>query len=241
VIGDPVSVIGSGPTAPDESTFGDALRIIAEFGLTAKVPRVVLDHLERGAGGLVPETPKPNDPLFANVQNVVIGSNRQALLAAAASAKHLGYRPVLLSSSMRGEARSVAGVHAEIVREILTSGHPAPPPVCLLSGGETTVTVRGNGRGGRNQEFALAAAIQLRGITRWLLLSAGTDGTDGPTDAAGAIASGNTVERAERAGVAAQPSLEANDSYTVFQSIEDLVRTGPTGTNVMDVNLFLVV
>lgn len=241
VIGDPVSVIGSGPTAPDESTFGDALRIVAAHGLTAKLPRVVLDHLERGARGLFPETPKPDDPLFANVQNVVIGSNRQALLAAAASAKRFGYRPILLSSSMRGEARAVAGPHAEIVREILTSGHPAPPPVCLLSGGETTVTVRGRGRGGRNQEFALAAAIQLRGVPRWLLLSAGTDGTDGPTDAAGAFASGNTVERAERAGLAAQERLDANDSYTVFQSIEDLVKTGPTGTNVMDVNLFLVV
>ena len=241
VIGDPVSVIGSGPTAPDESTFGDALRILAEYGLTAKVQRVVLDHLERGARGLIPETPKPDDPLFANVQNVVIGSNRQALQAAAKAAKRLGYRPILLSSTMRGEARAVAGVHAEIVREILTSGHPAPPPVCLLSGGETTVTVRGNGRGGRNQEFALAAAIQLRGVARWLLLSAGTDGTDGPTDAAGAIASGNTVDRAERAGLAAGERLEANDSYTVFQSIEELVKTGPTGTNVMDVNLFLVV
>jgi glycerate 2-kinase len=241
VIGDPVSVIGSGPTAPDESTFGDALRILAEYGLTAKVPRVVLDHLERGARGLIPETPKPDDPLFANVQNVVIGSNRQALLAAAKAAKRLGYRPILLSSTMRGEARAVAGAHAEIVREILTSGHPALPPVCLLSGGETTVTVRGDGRGGRNQEFALAAAIQLRGLARWLLLSAGTDGTDGPTDAAGAIASGNTVDRAERAGLVAAERLEANDSYTVFQSIEELVKTGPTGTNVMDVNLFLVV
>jgi glycerate 2-kinase len=241
VIGDPVSVIGSGPTAPDESTFGDALRVVADHGLTAKVPRAVMDHLERGARGLIPETPKPDDPLFANVQNVVIASNRQALLAAAKAAKHLGYRPILLSSSMRGEARAAAGVHAEIVREILTSGHPAPPPVCLLSGGETTVTVRGNGRGGRNQEFALAAAIQLQGLARWLLLSAGTDGTDGPTDAAGAIASGNTVDRAERAGLAAAERLEANDSYTVFQSIEELVKTGPTGTNVMDVNLFLVV
>jgi hydroxypyruvate reductase len=241
VIGDPVSVIGSGPTAPDESTFGDALRVVADYGLTAKAPRAVMDHLERGARGLIPETPKPDDPLFANVQNVVIASNRQALLAAAKAAKRLGYRPILLSSSMRGEARAVAGVHAEIVREILTSGHPAPPPVCLLSGGETTVTVRGHGRGGRNQEFALAAAIQLHGLARWLLLSAGTDGTDGPTDAAGAIASGNTVDRAERAGLAVAESLEANDSYTVFQSIEELVKTGPTGTNVMDVNLFLVV
>lgn len=241
VIGDPLSVIGSGPSAPDESTFGDALRIVGDFGLTSKVPRAVLDHLERGARGLLPETPKKDDPLFGNVENRVILSNRQALEAAAAAAKRLGYRPLLLSSSMRGEAREVAAVHAEIVREILSSGHPMAPPVCLLSGGETTVTVHGKGKGGRNQEFALAVSIQLGGLNRWLSLSAGTDGTDGPTDAAGAIASGDTVWRAEAAGISAQQSLEANDSYTVFQSLEDLVRTGPTGTNVMDVNLFLVV
>lgn len=241
VIGDPLSVIGSGLAAPDESTFGDALRILGGFGLSAQVPRVVLDHLERGARGLLPETPKPGDPLFRNVRNAVILSNRQALLAAAATARRLGYRPLLLSSSMRGEARSVAATQAEIVREILLSGHPARPPVCLLSGGETTVTVRGKGRGGRNQEFALAAALQLRGLPRWLLLSAGTDGTDGPTDAAGALACGDTVDRAEAAGISAEKSLDENDSYTLFQAVEDLVHTGPTGTNVMDVSLFLVV
>ena len=241
VIGDPLDVIGSGPTAPDPSTYGDALRSIAEYSLTRKVPAVVFHHLEQGARGNLPETPKPGDPLFQNVHNVLVGSNRQALRAAAEKAKALGYRPLLLSSTMRGETREVAGVHAEMVREILSSGHPAKPPLCLLSGGETTVTVKGHGRGGRNQEFALAAAIQLSGSTNWLVLSAGTDGTDGPTDAAGAVADGTTVARAMSAGCPPQQHLQANDSYTVFQSIKDLVKTGPTGTNVMDIHLFLVV
>jgi glycerate 2-kinase len=241
VIGDPLDVIGSGPTAPDPSTYGDALRSIAKYSLTRKVPAVVLQHLEQGARGNLPETPKPGDPLFKNVHNVVVGSNRQALAAAAEKAKSLGYRPLLLSSTMCGETREVAGVHAEVVREILSSGNPAKPPICLLSGGETTVTVTGEGRGGRNQEFALAAAIQLSGASRWLVLSAGTDGTDGPTDAAGAFADGATVARASAAGSSPEQQLLENDSYTVFQSIKDLVKTGPTGTNVMDIHLFLVI
>jgi glycerate 2-kinase len=241
VIGDPLDVIGSGPTAPDPSTYGDALRSIAKYSLTRKVPGVVFHHLEQGARGNLPETPKPRDPLFQNVHNVLVGSNRQALRAAAEKAKALGYRPLLLSSTMRGETREVAGVHAEVVREILSFAHPAKPPLCLLSGGETTVTVKGPGKGGRNQEFALASAIQLRGSPNWLVLSAGTDGTDGPTDAAGAVADGTTVARATSTGCPPQQHLQANDSYPVFQSIKDLVTTGPTGTNVMDIHLFLVV
>lgn len=241
VIGDPLDVIGSGPTAPDPSTYGDALRSIAKYSLTRKVPAVVLHHLEQGAHGNLPETPKPGDPLFENVHNVIVGSSRQALSAAADKAKKLGYRPLLLSSTIRGETREVAGVHAEVVREVLASGHPAKPPVCLLTGGETTVSVTGAGKGGRNQEFALAAAIQLGGISNWLVLSGGTDGTDGPTDAAGAIADGTTGARATAAGCPLEQHLKANDSYAVFQSIEDLVKTGPTGTNVMDIHLFLVV
>jgi hydroxypyruvate reductase len=233
-------VIGSGPTVPDETTYGDALRVLEKFKLTSLIPRSVLDVLERGARGELPETPKPGDPLFDDVHNVIIGSNRLALDAAAAKASELGYRPLILSSTLRGESRVVAQTLAEVAREIRSSGHPARPPVCLLAGGETTVTVRGRGKGGRNQEFALAAALALEGVPGWLVLSAGTDGTDGPTDAAGAIADGTTVARAAARKKPALLAIENNNSYPVFQSIEDLVMTGPTGTNVMDVHLFLV-
>lgn len=241
VVGDPLSVIGSGPTVPDETTYGDALRVLEKFKLTALVPRQVLDVLERGARGELPETPKPGDPLFENIHNVIVGSNRLALDAAAAKAGELGYKPLILSSTLRGESRMVAQTLAEIAREILSTGHPVQPPVCLLAGGETTVTVLGRGKGGRNQEFALAAALALEGVPGWLALSAGTDGTDGPTDAAGAIADGTSVARAAAHKKSARLALENNNSYPMFQSIEDLVETGPTGTNVMDVHLFLVI
>ena len=241
VIGDPLSVIGSGPTVPDESTYGDALRVLDKFKLTTLVPRSVLDVLERGARGQLPETPKPGDVLFENVHNVVIGSNRLALEAAAAKSASLGYQPVILTSTLRGESRIVAVTLAEIVRETKSTGHPFPPPVCLLAGGETTVTVRGRGKGGRNQEFALAAALALEDVPDWLVLSAGTDGTDGPTTAAGAIADGATVARAAGRKKPARFALDNNNSYPVFQSIGDLVETGPTGTNVMDIHLFLVI
>ncbi len=241
VIGDPLSVIGSGPTVPDETTYGDALRVLDKFSLTTLVPRSVLDVLERGARGELSETPKPGDPIFENVHNIVVGSNRLALDAAAVKAASLGYRPVILSSTLRGESRFVAGTLAEIVREIRSTGRPFGPPVCLLAGGETTVTVRGRGKGGRNQEFALAAAMALEGVPGWLVLSAGTDGSDGPTDAAGATADGTTVARAAARKKSARLALETNNSYPLFQSIEGLIETGPTGTNVMDVHLFLVI
>lgn len=241
VIGDPLTVIGSGPTVADDTTYGDALRVLDKFKLTGLIPRSVLDVLERGARGELPETPKPGDPLFESVHSVIVGSNRLALDAAAAKATALGYRAAILSSTLRGESRVVAETLAEIVREIKSTGRPFPVPVCLLAGGETTVTVRGRGKGGRNQEFALASALALEGVPDWLVLSAGTDGTDGPTDAAGAIADGTTVARAAARKKPARPALENNNSYPVFQSIEDLVETGPTGTNVMDVHLFLVI
>ncbi len=169
----------------------------------------------------------------------MIGSNRLALEAAAAKARAYGYVPLILSSSMQGETREVARVHAEILREAVTSGKPVGRPVCILSGGETTVTVRGNGKGGRNQEFALAAAMAIRGMPKVLVLSAGTDGTDGPTDAAGATATGDTVERGRQMALDAAEYLRRNDSYRFFDVLGDLIRTGPTGTNVMDIHLLL--
>jgi glycerate 2-kinase len=239
VVGDPLDVIGSGPTAPDTSTFGDALRVLSKFRLTKKVPRSVMARLEEGAAGRVPETPKRGDRIFANVHNVLVGSNRLALQAAASQAKGLGYSTLILSSSIQGETRDAARTHAEILREIMRSNNPLRRPACLLSGGETIVTVTGTGKGGRNQEFALASAIYLSDEENWAVLSAGTDGTDGPTDAAGAFADGSTVSRAAKLGVSANEHLIENDAYPFFDRVGDLIRTGPTGTNVMDLHVLL--
>jgi hydroxypyruvate reductase len=232
VIGDPLDVIGSGPTAPDPTTFADAIQVLEKFRIVARTPKAVVDLLQRGARGEIPETPKPGDPLFANVYNIVAGSNALALKAAARQAGALGYRPRILSSVVSGEAREVAPAHAAILRG-------ARRPACLLAGGETTVTVKGKGKGGRNQEFALAAAIELDGLPGVLALCAGTDGTDGPTDAAGAIATGKSIARATRLGLDPAKYLANNDSYTFFESLGDLVKTGPTGTNVMDIEVLL--
>ena len=239
VIGDRLDVIGSGLTAPDESTFGDALRVLSKFGLTKKAPRSVIARLEDGARGRIPETPKPGNPIFDTVHNILVGSSRLALEAARSKAKELGYHTAILSSSMQGETRDVATVHAEILREVLSDRGLLRRPACLLSGGETTVTVTGTGKGGRNQEFALAAAIGLDDEKNWAVLSGGTDGTDGPTDAAGAFADGTTVRRASRLGISAGEQLAGNDAYPFFDALGDLIRTGPTGTNVMDLHILL--
>jgi glycerate 2-kinase len=178
--------------------------------------------------------------VFRRTRNLVIGSNRLAVNAAAAKARELGFRPLVLSTRIEGETRDVARMHAAIARESLESGRPVKPPACIISGGETTVTLRGSGVGGRNQEFALAAAIDLAEVDDVVVLSGGTDGTDGPTDAAGAIADGATVSRAAARGLDAARSLAENDSYRFFEPLGDLLKTGPTGTNVMDVRLLLV-
>lgn len=239
VVGDPLDVIGSGLTAPDSSTFVRARQILERFGILSQIPAEVRDHIDRGVRGEISETPKPGDGLFENVYNVVVGNSRQALEAASNEAKLRGYRPLILSSRIQGEARDAARLHADILWEAITSGHPQRPPACILSGGETTVTVRGKGKGGRNQEFALAAALALKGADNVALLSAGTDGSDGPTDAAGAIVNGDTVSRASKLGFEAADYLAENDSYRFFEKLGDLVKTGPTGTNVMDVNVML--
>ncbi len=239
VVGDPLDVIGSGLTAPDSSSFAQALEVLESRAVLDKVPTEVREHLQKGARGEISETPKPEDGIFANVTNVVVGDSRQALEAASEEAKRRGYRPLILSSRFQGEARELARFHADILWEIVHSGQPVRLPACVLSGGETTVTVRGKGKGGRNQEFALAAAIALAGEKNIMCLSAGTDGTDGPTDAAGAIVTGDTLSRAAKLGLSAADFLERNDSYSFFNALGDLVKTGPTGTNVMDVNVML--
>jgi glycerate 2-kinase len=240
VVGDDLDTIASGPFVPDRSTFQEVAAILARYGLTGKIPARVKDYVNRGVRGQAPETPKPGAPEFAQVINLIVGSNYQALLAAAAVAKQAGYRPLILSSQITGETREVAKVHAALAKEVRASGHPIRPPACLISGGETTVTLKGNGKGGRNQEFALAAAIELEGMQDVLLFSAGTDGTDGDTDAAGAMADGDTCSRARQLGLSATEHLENNDSYPFFARLGDLVITGPTRTNVMDVRLVLV-
>lgn len=239
VIGDPLDVIGSGPTAPDASTFHTAWSVIEKYDLQARIPDVVRHRLESGLLGEIDETPKPGDACFRRVQNVIVGSNRLAVDAAAKAARERGYRPVVLSTLIEGETRDVAGMHAVILKEAIASGQPARPPVCFISGGETTVTLRGAGLGGRNQEFALACALALDGVPGAVALSGGTDGSDGPTDAAGALADGRTLERARKAGLDAAAYLARNDSYHFFDALGDLIRTGPTGTNVMDVRLLL--
>lgn len=240
VIGDNLDVIGSGPTAPDSSTFTEANAILGKYGLIAQVPASVRDRIETGLRGEALETPKATDEVFARTQNLIVGSNRLAVDAAEKAARALGFRTLVLSTLIEGETRDVARVHAAIAREILASGRPVKPPACLISGGETTVTLRGQGLGGRNQEFVLAAAIDLAGLPGVVVLSGGTDGTDGPTDAAGAIADGRTIARAERLGLDAGRCLAENDSYHFFEPLSALLKTGPTNTNVMDVRVLLV-
>ena len=229
VIGDDPGVIGSGPATPDATTFADALRILDRYQIRASVPASLRERFEQGARGEIPETPKPADPAFARVRNVVIGSNRLALAAAARRARQIGFRTLVLSSEIQGEAREIARMHAAIAREIALRGQPVRAPACVI-------TLRGDGLGGSNQEFALAAALDISGLTETVVFSAGTDGTDGPTDAAGAFADGSTVSRKPDA----LAYLERNDSYHYFESLGDLVETGPTHTNVMDVHLILV-
>jgi hydroxypyruvate reductase len=186
------------------------------------------------------ETPKADDPVFKKTQNVIIGSNILAVKAAREKAQELKYHCLILSSFIEGETREVAKVHTAIAKEILSTGSPVPMPACVISGGETTVTIRGKGLGGRNQEFALAAALEIEGLEDVVILSGGTDGTDGPTDAAGALADGKTVRRAKELGLDAEHLLRENDSYHFFKPLGDLLITGPTYTNVMDLRLVIV-
>ncbi|HXI40182.1 MAG TPA: glycerate kinase [Bryobacteraceae bacterium] len=236
VIGDDLDVIGSGLTAPDASAFSGARAVLEKYSLLNRVPLSVADRLTAGMRGEIRETPKTGDRAFARTQNLVVGSNRLAVEAAAAHSRELGFRTMILSTTIEGETRDVARVHAAIAWEIAHYGRPLAPPACLISGGETTVTLRGAGLGGRNQEFVLAAAIDIAGSDSIVILSGGTDGTDGPTGAAGAIADGQTLAR----GPGAREYLTANDSYHYFEKLDDLLITGPTNTNVMDVHIVLV-
>jgi glycerate 2-kinase len=241
VIGDDLDSIASGPTVPDRSTFEDCLNILQRYDIAERIPVAARQIVEKGIRGKIEETPKVGDPAFERTQNLIIGNNIMAVEAAEKKAAELGYNTLILSSSIAGETRDVAGMHAAIAREIVCSGNPIKPPACVLSGGETTVTIRGKGKGGRNQEFSLAAAQEIDGLGNVVLLSAGTDGTDGPTDAAGAITDGATVARARSLGMDPRRFLYANDSYRFFEALDDLIITGPTHTNVMDLRIILVI
>lgn len=235
VIGDPLDVIASGPTVPDPSTYGQCLEVFRRYHLMEKVPEEVLRVIREGREGRRPETPKPDDPIFQGVSNVVVANNRAALLAAQEEATRRGYRALVLTSRLEGEAREAAKVVAAVAKEVASSGKPVSPPACLFFGGETTVTLGTHaGRGGRNQELALACAVALDGWLSITVLSAGTDGTDGPTDAAGAFADGETAQRAARLGMDARSFLDEHNAYPFFEALGDLVKTGPTRTNVMD-------
>lgn len=240
VVGDRLDVIASGPTVPDSSTFSMAEEVLRRHGVLDEVPEAVRTRLARGIRGELDETPKAGDPCFSRTREVLVGTNRAALVACCEAAERLGFKTLLLSSIIEGETRDIARMHAAIGRECRLSGSPLHAPACIVSGGETTVTIRGAGRGGRNQEFALAAALDIDGHEGVAVLSAGTDGTDGPTDATGAIALDDSVVRARSIGLDARRHLDDNDAYPFFDALDDLIITGPTGTNVMDVHLVLV-
>ncbi|MEW6440497.1 MAG: glycerate kinase [bacterium] len=239
VVGDPLDAIASGPTVPDGSSFEGCWGIVEKHGISDRMPGKVLELLRQGREGLLPETPKQGEEVFRRVTNRIVGSNLLAIRAAARKAYELGYRPLVLSTRIVGETRAAAGLHGAIFREVRATGCPLRPPACILSGGETTVTLKGTGKGGRNQEFSLAVALDIRGEEGIFFLSAGTDGTDGPTDAAGAFCDGGTVERGRLLGVDAAARLEENDSYRFFEATGELLKTGPTNTNVMDIRICL--
>jgi hydroxypyruvate reductase len=238
VVGDPLDAIASGPLSPDPTTFADVWAVLGRYDLIERIPAPVRHRLQAGLDGRVPDTPQAGDPSFASVHNVIVGSNRLAAEAAVEAAHVQGLNALLLSTFVEGEARHVARVAVALARELVSHDRPVPRPACLVWGGETTVTVRGQGKGGRNQELALAAALALEGLPGVLLVALGTDGTDGPTDAAGAVATGETVARARGLGLDPNAYLAANDAYPFFDALGDLIRTGPTGTNVNDL-LFL--
>jgi glycerate 2-kinase len=235
VVGNPLDAIASGPTVPDTSTWADARAVFDRFALWDQAPDVVAARMRSE----LPDTPKPGDPELAGSQTVVVGSNLLACQAAAAEATAAGFSSLVLTTFVEGEAREAGRVLAAFLREADASGHPLARPCCLVAGGETTVTIRGKGTGGRNQELALSAAFALRGVPHILLASIGTDGNDGPTDAAGAWVDGSTLSRAAELGLDAEQALRDNDSYTFFSALGQLVKTGPTNTNVNDLYILL--
>jgi glycerate 2-kinase len=242
VTGSPLDVIASGPTAPDPITFADAWSVVERYGLVEVLPGGVSERLRRGVRGEIPDTPKPDDPLFSRVENRLVASNVLAVEAAAARARELGFDTLIGSTYLEGEAREVGRALASIAKEIAASGRPVGRPGCVMFGGETTVTVRGDGVGGRNTELALGAAAALVGWGPGVLVaSLATDGGDGSSPSAGAVVDGTTVARGLQLGLDPHSALARNDSYTYLSHLGDALMTGPTGTNVNDVMAVFVV
>lgn len=239
VVGDSISDIASGPTAPDPSTFSDCQTMLDRYKLRTEKSGSIGRLIDKGSAGEIEETPKPGDPIFNNVVNVVIGSNRLAVIAAKEQAEALGYHVKVIDDLAEGEATELAVAHAAVIKEIYHSGR-FRRSTCVISGGESTVTVRGDGLGGRNQEFAVATALELDGLDGVVALIGGTDGTDGPTEAAGGIVDGGTVRRGKIKGLDPRDYLNRNDSYHYLQATDDLLVTGPTFTNVMDLRVFII-
>ena len=241
VIGDPVESIASGPTAADPTTFQDTWQVIEKYQLTKQLPEALKNYLQRGKEGKIPETLKPGDSIFHKTDNIVLGNNFLALQTGEQTAKELGYNTVILTSQIQGEAREIGKAAASIISEVIASGHPVQRPACFLIGGETTVTLRGEGKGGRNQELVNSALISLKNVTHpYVLISCGTDGTDGPTDVAGGIITHEMWEKAKTLNLKPQEYLDRNDAYHFLEKIDGLIKTGPTGTNVMDIILALI-
>jgi glycerate 2-kinase len=240
VVGDDLDAIASGPTVPDSSTFADCIDIIAKYDIAGQLPETVINYFSGGLKNKFPETPKSDNPAFFGTSNIIVGSNIEALLAAEKDAIARGYRTLILSSMIEGETSEVARVHTGIANEIIRNSLPARPPACILSGGETTVTLKGDGLGGRNQEFAMCAAGGIAGETPVVILSGGTDGNDGPTDSAGALVDNSTMARAAAKKLDIKHYMARNDSYHFFSALGDLLITGPTNTNVMDLRIILI-
>ncbi len=240
VLGDPPDVIASGPLSPDPTTFSDALAILDRHQVRDRIPTSALEYLRSGARGEVPESPGSDEPCFTDVDVRIVGSNRMAAEAALREAERRGYRTQLLTTTLSGEASEVGRALAARGLEIRDGQGPIAPPACLIASGETTVRVRGTGKGGRNQELVLGGALALQGRGPVLMASMGTDGIDGASHAAGAFADQTTIARAEARGLDAAATLAANDSTPFFEALDDLIVTGPTGTNVMDVQVVLI-
>ena len=240
VVGDKIDAIASGPTAPDPTTYRDAKNVLEEYDLWQRIPRRPRKVIADGIAGSIPETPKKESKAFERVHNIIVGTNQEARLAAASSMKEAGYRTQILPTQINGEARRVGRTFGSIANDIKNNPVPIPSPMALVAGGETTVTVHGKGRGGRNQELALAAAMKISGSDAVVIGSFATDGIEGDTDAAGALADGSTVKRGLRLGMDPRKYLENNDSYRYFSRLGDLIVTGPTETNVSDIMIVAV-
>jgi glycerate 2-kinase len=240
VVGDRLDSIASGPTVPDSTTYSDAYNVLNERGLWHKIPRPVRNHIMEGRKGTLPETPKKGSKIFKRVHNFLIGTNMESCKAVAGALKRRGYGTLILSTRIQGEAREVGRMVSAIASDIYENQVPISPPAAIVVGGETTVTVHGKGLGGRNQELVLSAALSIRGLPQVLISSIGTDGMDGPTNAAGAVADGSTVERGLGKGLDADKYLRENDSHEFFKKLKDLIVTGPTGTNVNDILIAIV-